>query len=74
MKLLNHVGAVVSLAMLAAGVFLLWKHGLSARGIRAFFAASVSAFCLSVTLQIFTLRRRIDALEKTARGPGQPEA
>jgi len=64
MKLFSSIGAVVSLTMLAAGVLMLWKHGLSARGISAFVAASVSAFCLSVTLQVFALRRRIEALEK----------
>jgi hypothetical protein len=67
MRLFNLIGAVVSLTMLAGGVFLLWKHGLSIRGISGFFAASVSALSLSVTLQVFGLRRRIDALEKTAR-------
>jgi hypothetical protein len=71
MKLFNQIGAVVSLALLVAGVLMLWKHGLSARGISSFVAASVSGFSLSVTLQVFALRRRIDALEKARQGQAE---
>ena len=67
MKLVQSFGAVISLAMLAAGVFLLWEDGLSRTGISSFLATAVSGFCLSITLQIFTLRHRIDALEQAKR-------
>ena len=74
MKYFNHLGAAVSMAILAAGVFMLWKHGLAPQGTSAFLAAAVSAFCLSLTLQVFTLRRRIDLLEKMARTQARSEA
>jgi hypothetical protein len=74
MKYFNHLGAVVSMSILAAGLFMLWKHGLSAQGTSAFFVAAVSGFCISLTLQVFTLRRRIGAIEKTARRQAQAEA
>jgi len=67
MKYLNLIGALISLALIAAGVMQSWKPGLSSSGVSAFAAASVMAFCLSLTLQVFTLRQRINALEKAGR-------
>ena len=68
MKLLENTGAVVSLMLVAAGGFQLWKSGFTASGLLGFAGGSVAAFALSITLYVFQLRNRIAMLENASRG------
>jgi hypothetical protein len=71
MKLLNHFGAIVSIAFFCGGIFLLWQFGLHGRGPALCAAASGSGFALSITLCMFQLRRRIDGLERQQNQSGE---
>jgi hypothetical protein len=72
MQLLQKAGAAVSLGLIAAGAFPLWKFGLSSSSVAAFMGGAVSGFALSLTLYVFELRRRIAALERAVSSSSQP--
>lgn len=64
MKTLKNIGAIISLSFLAAGLFQLWRCGLTEAGMQAFFAASVTGFVVSAGVWLFDLRARLTLLEK----------
>ncbi len=61
MKLLQNASAIVSLMLLAVGVFRLWRFGLHGPDLPSFVAASVSTFVLIPTSFVFHLRATITA-------------
>lgn len=67
MKLLNGLGAVVSIVLVAVGFLGIGKFGLDGAGLTVLIAASGAALALSLTLYVFHLRGRIVALENGAR-------
>jgi len=63
MNLLQKLGALASLMILALGCVQLYRLGLYGGGLAAFCAASLAAFALCLTLYVFHLRARVIALE-----------
>jgi hypothetical protein len=67
MKLISNVGGVVSVILIAVGLFLLLKLGLFGKDLGTCIVALVAAPCLSLGLYVFGLRQRIASLEKSVR-------
>jgi hypothetical protein len=67
MKLLQNVGAIVSIGLVAAGMFWLWKLDMFGTDLSICILALIAAPSLSLGLYVFQLRARIAALEKHVR-------